>query len=258
MRAPSGARPPIEKFLNDSGNEMDYNQIYEYIKDIAKYYASEYKSDNELREQLKIDLEILAQSYRTVRLLAGLDNEQNSLYEQFAVKPVINKAAEKNMKNIADTLHYLIREATLHRLFLEPKTLEKIGLRDVYAKAIDRSSFKMVDTSVYDLALLQYKIHDYVPQAPSSVMACFLNDREQYEAFYRESKGCSPEQIAANFFKIDFDADYLANFRSFKPLYDFFIAPSENAVSYGDYHTSDPVSPRTWRRYMNDAREAIL
>lgn len=258
MRSPSGTRSTVDKFIQAINKRMDDDLILEYIKDIASYYTSEYKTKEDILSTLESDIQSLMFCYRICCQASGHDEVYNKQMSQFKIEFIPNKAAEIPMRNISWGVMYLIREAAYCKVYLEPDKLEKLGLKCIPDPLI----FNNNEGTLYDFAIRQYGIHGFikpVPQAPLDVLKCFEN-KTFYESFYQDNKGRTPKEMAVNFYNLEMSVDFLKQFKAYKAFYDYFVDPDEHSPSYEDYKPAGAniIGDRQFKNYMRDARESIL
>lgn len=258
MRPISGMRPPLAKLVLAAERLKEVGEIYyNYVLDIASYYVSEVKTKEDIVCQFRADIELMIQQYLLAKRLSGNDEELNREYKTYGITDIcVIKDFEKTMRTISVALELLIREAANQKVFIDIETLESLGLRNIKSEIILYKSHSLMDS-----VFTQYKIHGYikpVPEWTDKVRQCFQR-RKHYEDFYSKCIGCSPYEIADNYYNLPMDYKFLNGFNRFQALYDYFIDPSLDMPSYIDFRAfGNPITPRQFRNIMKAAKDRVL
>ena len=286
MRSIPGTRPPVARLIEESRNINDSDILMQYIREITRFYSSEQKTSSEILSQFKKDIHDIIQSYLMAKMMSG-NIKDSVIAKSLGIDIPIDKTFEKDMWGLAKSLEYLMWETAHMGLTLDKETLLALGLNNVMLKSpveqfkeygelgklIDEFGLEIglqkfrkmypkenlkpskILMSVYDCAII---FHKQVPEWTDKVRQCFQS-RKCYEDFYSMSIGCSPYEIADNYFNLPMDKKFLWNFNKHKALYDYFIKPSNDSPSYNDYKPSGTlIGPRQFRNIMKAARERIL
>ena len=104
-----GTRPPVAKLIEESSVISDSDVLYSYIKEITRFYSSEYKTNSEILSQFKIDIGIIVSHYK---MACGM-------------------SLEKDVRGLSKSLNFLMWETANMGLFLNDETLIELGLDKV-------------------------------------------------------------------------------------------------------------------------------
>lgn len=152
MRSNPGTRPPVAKLIEESCNISDSDIRYSYIREITKFYSSEYKTSSEILSQFKKDIEDIVNSYKM------------ACYFSF----------EKDVCGLSESLEYLMWETAHMGMILDDNTLLELELDKVLLRQPIEQMGEWTETnelgfpkgivkpskilrSVYDCALVFYK-----------------------------------------------------------------------------------------------------
>lgn len=217
MRSTPGTRPPVARLIEESRNIKDSDILMQYIREITRFYSSEYKTSSEIMNQFQKDIKDIVQSYFQACMMSG-NTDDAEKYKSYGIDMPINKEFEKDMWALSKSLDFLMWETAYMGIFLDDKSLLKLGLNKVmlerpieqmgkewdkldelieelgiekgfekFRRRYPKGTIKpsIILKSVYDCVIVYYRNHkpkDF-PTPSSKVMEVFKFNKESFLDF---------------------------------------------------------------------------